>query len=706
MLSEEQRNVVRAVILEDSNVIVNSVAGCGKTTTSVHMCKVAPEKQFLIVTYNSKLRLDTVKRVNDIGLSNCTVHTYHSLCYAFYTECIDDRGLVRTVKGNLPPKRSFKYDVIILDEQQDMYLLTYRFICKFLRDMNNTDINIIVLGDSKQAIYQFKGADERYIEQADVLFRDFSKKPWKHLAIHESFRLTSMMASFVNSTILGYDKIISNKHTRVPVTYITANMFNPKSYGNRLRQHIRMGKYEPGDIFVLAYSVKGGPQAPITRLENFLTMICGYLCYTPNNDVEELKDEEMKGKIAFSSFHQAKGRERKLVILVGFDSYMYDKRMNGENADETPILNSYYVGTTRASDELIVIQDYSKARFPTIKMDIMDIPGTRVVMLDKPKNPVVTKKDNIKMHIDDLLSHLTNDIIFQLDDLLEIKTTIIDDYRIEYNTSVTGDRDQIEAVSDIYGVVITMFTEMSLVGSLTVPKLSKKTEMEIKDILDDISNEGDITGINIPALVKYASAMIMQRNGFMSRYINMTDYSWVDEIVIEDAASRITGALELDMNGDKIDLSDAQLSTIHFEVPNNRLFGHNMLEGVVDIVTPNSIFEIKFTSKIRPDHIYQIVLYSYMMDENFKKLKLYNVRTGELLEIKVKDIYAFVQILIDFKNRSDVRITDDEFFQIINSDNDDIEDGDNTNSPSPTFERIDNSDLLEKLKKCQIDNNK
>jgi DNA-directed RNA polymerase subunit beta' len=56
----------------------------------------------------------------------------------------------------------------------------------------------------------------------------------------------------------------------------------------------------------------------ITEVERFQKVID-----TWNSTSEELKDEVLKGKIVFSSFHQSKGLERKVVFVCSFNASLF-----------------------------------------------------------------------------------------------------------------------------------------------------------------------------------------------------------------------------------------------------------------------------------------------------------------------------------------------------------------------------------------------
>jgi hypothetical protein len=58
------------------SVVVDAVAGSGKTTTVLHIAAASPGKRILLLTYNARLKTETRRRA--AGLKNLEVHSYHS----------------------------------------------------------------------------------------------------------------------------------------------------------------------------------------------------------------------------------------------------------------------------------------------------------------------------------------------------------------------------------------------------------------------------------------------------------------------------------------------------------------------------------------------------------------------------------------------------------------------------------------------------
>ena len=119
-ISDEQQNVVNS-ISKCQNVIVESVAGSGKTTCNIYIAKSCPTKSILLLTYNAKLKMETRDRVSNLGITNIETHSYHSFCVKYYNpKCFTDYQIINIVKSNPIQVKSFRYDLIILDEAQDI----------------------------------------------------------------------------------------------------------------------------------------------------------------------------------------------------------------------------------------------------------------------------------------------------------------------------------------------------------------------------------------------------------------------------------------------------------------------------------------------------------------------------------------------------------------------------------------------------------
>jgi superfamily II DNA or RNA helicase len=106
--SEEQSQIIQSV-LDGKNVIVDSVAGSGKTTTILHIGKALPEKKILVLTYNAKLKIETREKATSLELENMEIHSYHAFCVKYYDHrCHTDPGIIAVLKSDKKPKKQVR----------------------------------------------------------------------------------------------------------------------------------------------------------------------------------------------------------------------------------------------------------------------------------------------------------------------------------------------------------------------------------------------------------------------------------------------------------------------------------------------------------------------------------------------------------------------------------------------------------------------
>ena len=191
----------------------DAVAGSGKTTTILWLAKKLPFMKIIQITYNSQLKMEVREKIKHHQINNVQVHTYHSLAVQYYNKLAYEDSIMRDIitKNSKPIKKIYNFNIIVLDETQDMTLLYYRMIHKFIRDYsannNNAKLLFLTLGDKYQGIYQFKNADTRFLTLAPELWPQFT--PMVKLSLKTSHRVTKPIAWFVNEVMLGEQRIIS-----------------------------------------------------------------------------------------------------------------------------------------------------------------------------------------------------------------------------------------------------------------------------------------------------------------------------------------------------------------------------------------------------------------------------------------------------------------------------------------------------------------
>ena len=201
ILTDEQEGV-KDVILSDKSCVVNACPGAGKTTLSLVITQLY-NKKTLVLTFSSKLKDETRDKVSKNNIKNCIVHSYNSAPRDHYlNDAYNDEDIYEILSRDIEPFEKIDYEFIVLDEIQDMTKAHYKYLMKFIKDMDIKPV-FLIIGDVDQSIFQFKGADSRYLTMCDQLeFQGvFVKK-----TLTKTFRLTKHMVSFINDAVYGYNK--------------------------------------------------------------------------------------------------------------------------------------------------------------------------------------------------------------------------------------------------------------------------------------------------------------------------------------------------------------------------------------------------------------------------------------------------------------------------------------------------------------------
>jgi superfamily I DNA/RNA helicase len=125
-----------------------------------------------------------------LGISDTLeVHSFHALALKYYGVHTDE-GIDRVLREDLPPIKHLAFDCIVLDEAQDIRPLLHQLVCKLMRDnTRGKAAQMILLGDERQAIYQFLGADPRFLSASDRVFEGIAPAGlWRSHTLNTTFR--------------------------------------------------------------------------------------------------------------------------------------------------------------------------------------------------------------------------------------------------------------------------------------------------------------------------------------------------------------------------------------------------------------------------------------------------------------------------------------------------------------------------------------
>ena len=701
--SEEQQKVINA-LKDNKNVVVDSCAGSGKTTTVGVCANSLPLLKFLLVTFNKQLKDDVVASFKKYEVENVDTFTYHGLAVKHYSnECHNDMGLRRILRNNTEPRYTKTYDIVVIDESQDMSLIYFKFIWKFITDMNNP-VLLLILGDEKQCVYEFKGADPRFLTKAEECWstmpllktNEFTK--CKLMTCH---RITDPMCRFINTNLLGYNRIHSCKIGR-PVVYLKRSKYTfPDVIQTWIKNLIKNEKCKYGDFMILIPSTKNS----IAKMVENKLVESNIPCFYPSYDSENLDASLIQNKVTFSTFHSSKGRQRDHIFILGFDE-TYMTIYSGQNKERNVCPNEIYVACSRGIISLHVFQDKDTNMLPFIKtsqstmiksredIHFQGVPTSNLIVEEKREQTSEVKKINsdasgftrfINEDVLDMISPLLDEIFVTVTPSDEENALDIQSIHETYN-------DTFEDVSDINGTILPI---------MFVDRLKEECNIEKKPILQMMINNdlmADEKGryqylrelaetmpeqcdtISDYLFVGCLYAAVSNKTYSRVKQIPRDNYTWLSEEMITQTIERLRNTI-----GTKCDSNWCpEYTLIHRESDEEHMMIDKLLSPYLkknqvyrftcrcDIATESSFWELKCTSQLTVEHKIQLVLYAWLyqnkgyglLDGNKKEKEfhLFNFKTHEHLQLKATT-EQLNQIIVEVVKGKQVKsyLNDEEF---------------------------------------------
>jgi hypothetical protein len=628
-ISEEQLQIIRE-IEKDNNVLVDSVAGSGKTTCNLHIANYFTNKKILLLTYNAKLKIETRERAGNLDLNNIETHSYHSFGVKYYhNQCFTDTELNDIIVNNTAPIKQFDYDLILLDESQDINPTYYKFIRKIFNNNISTNINICVLGDEKQSIFQFNGADQRFLTLADCIFNQ-NNKLWVKCSLSHSFRISTEMSYFINNSMNIKKQIISNKQLNILPQYIICNAFGDYMF-KKFRYYYETLHYSANDIFILAPSVKSA-KTPVIYLENRIKETYGdkINIFVPTSDESKLDPDVVKDKLIFSTFHQSKGLERKVVFVFGFDNSYFN--FYAKNSDPYECPNTFYVAATRASEHLILCHHFRNNYLPFLDNIEKYCDFTEHEKLNVEQIKSNDKKYPIRVGVTDLINHQKSIII---DDFFKkLSITLIREQQdiISIESKVpTKNSNSYEQVSDINGVAIPSYIELQLKGNMTIYNsviTHNEPESIIRGKLSSYINKVkniNLSNIKPKDLLFISNVYSAIKSKYICRVKQISKYNWLPEDKLLQCVNRVNN-LHLNISSSFEKEYDKELNISCFD-------NTYVLTGIFDYEDDEKIIEFKCVNSFSNEHFIQLAIYRYLYGPTNKRFILYNILSDEAFEL-------------------------------------------------------------------------
>ena len=669
--SEEQAIIINH-IKNGKNVVVDACAGSGKSTTILSCAKLMPNKRFLQITYNSMLRMEIKEKVQSLSLKNIVIHTYHSLAVAKYTKnAFTDTGLRQLLYQNMSPSSPIKpQDVIVLDEAQDMTFLYYQFVVKYCKDMG-TPFQLLILGDFMQGLYEFKGADIRFLTMASEIWSGFeflNTPEFIKCTLKTSYRITRPMADFVNKVMLGEDRIEACKDGR-PVLYIrNSKYFLQRTIVYNILELLKEG-VKPSDIFVLGASVKG-VNSQIRRIENVLVE-AGIPCHVPMLETDKIDEKVIHGKVVFSTFHCVKGRQRPYVFVIGFDNSYFNSYARTFSQIECP--NTLYVASTRATHGLFLLERAETSTdqpLKFLKLDhnemkkqpYIDFKGQpRTIFYEKTDE----EKEEIKTHHvtpTDLIKFIPESVLEEISPILDkifIKESTDDEEVLDIPIMISTKNGYHEDVSDLNGIAIpSMYYDyiesewdqekeyQNVLYDIIKETMSNTKSNEylfLKNIIKVLSPEFETVNDYLYLANIYVATQ--EKLYFKLKQIERNEYNWLKPEILSKCKLRLMNILEEECLLEKplveetiINVLDEE-SHVFIDSFLDRYFPNKKFRFTarIDLATVNTVWELKCTTAISQDHLLQVVIYCWLWRRIYpgctREFKIFNIKSGEILRL-------------------------------------------------------------------------
>ncbi|KAF4981743.1 hypothetical protein FZEAL_2545 [Fusarium zealandicum] len=676
-----------ATLSRSQNVVVSARPGSGKTATAEAIIAANPDKRVAVLTYSKRLQLDTYRRL--ITHDNCEVFTFHGMAgLLFQTVMSNDAKLseqrARVSQNNELPQWDYApFDIIVLDEFQDCTELIFWLISCFIvaneQTSGGTCPRLVVLGDERQSIYHFRGADHRYLTLAPELLGPISPYPFVQVPLSESFRLSDQCVRFVNYTFLeGELYIASSKAGPQPIVL----RCNPnRSYALAKRISSLIEYYGAENCAVVAPYLRN--HKPLKDLINILSEDYKVPIAVPMDDEAPLSDKVIGGKMCVSTIHQFKGSERDLVILFGIDSAFFSHIGRDLPDDRCP--NMVFVALTRAKEQLVLVHDERKKLMPFVSVKAL-YETTQVIDmtrkhrdLQKPDAPGRPLELGLslpsRIGVRDMVRHIKDESLKSVIEshlcVRKLASPMPEKDHINIPDVVPSNRENrfYESVSDINGVVVVADFELAVTGELKALGLYKGMVDRIPLPLSPLER--------VAWLCRYACEYEACLSGYKPRNIQMRDskFDWVGPDDLAHAQMR----LEQEVGDSAANLRFEVEVDKEIKVDNQR----TQLHGRADIVlvspspdckddeTIETVWEIKFVSELSDEHIIQVCTYGYLLAQRsgaLPRIMLYNVRNGEKWEITPRDgqegLWRMLESVLRLRYTSTGEMEHDEFIDM------------------------------------------
>ncbi|KAL7932898.1 P-loop containing nucleoside triphosphate hydrolase protein [Trichoderma chlorosporum] len=685
--SPEQQNVVK--LCAEQNIVISARPGSGKTATAEAIVAEYPYLRTGAFVYTKALQLENERRFE--GYPNFKAYTMHKMVQLLSGVVMpDDAALFKQIKrvmeSNELPRGNFEpFDIIVLDEFQDctehLYWATICFLRVNTRKRGGQPARLVILGDERQSIYRFRGADHRYLTLAPELLGPTNSSSFVNLPLSESFRLSKETVNFINQTFLGGESYITSSKSGPKPIVVRYDSHNPR-YSHTLAKKLSalIKQYGAENTAIISPSIR--KNGNVIKLANILAEEYHIPIAQPIDNDGPLDKRIFDGKLCISTIHGFKGRERDLVILLNIDSSFFEYL--GRDLPDNTCPNEVFVALTRATEQLVMVHNEQKKVMPFVSVgnlyetaDVVNL-TRRKAKIAPPNAPGRALQFGLvlpsKVKVTEMARYIRGE---RLDEVVqrelcirELSASLPKQEYIRMLDVVCSDTKGgfYEAVGDINSLVVLAAFQYALTGTTTMFNFLNP---DIKDRFPACPEE------QVSWLCRQACNYQARVSGYLPRLLQMQnhDFKWIELKQLVLARNRLQNELR------------DSTSNLKFKVKVERYLvvdkQETLLRGRADVITVpitsdngdnegvESLWEIQFVPRLNNEHIVHACTYAYLLASQSGRLPhiiLYNVRDGMKLEITPRDgiegLRRMIESVLRLKYTAEKGMEDDAFSEM------------------------------------------
>lgn len=312
--TKKQQKLITAFTHKGKSLVIDSLAGTGKTTLAYMIAQKNPMRRFLLLTSSLAEHATHIKL---IPTNNIIAESLPNIIKKVYGITVLEGISSSPLQLQATPT---KYDTLIIDEAHNLSHISFAWVKRLIKDLNIGDDNsrVIILGDSQQTVPE---TDVRFLTNAKAVF----SSGLKSATLNEIHGLSRRLVKFMIGGLIG-DNIPEIKNPTTP-----NESFNKKKQTTMYVYDTTLTE----DLIKIIQKL-GGPNSQIIvpsrqyAIDN-LQYLAGLSHIVPVSDIKG------HGEAMYS---------RAVTFFIGMEDVTYP--------------HEYYLAISRAGEQLIIFQDKNR----------------------------------------------------------------------------------------------------------------------------------------------------------------------------------------------------------------------------------------------------------------------------------------------------------------------------------------------------------